>query len=132
VAGVVEVPASGLFAMDTGALPVLDALPPEVDFSDCVTALVVAALLLDVDCVDCVVALVLETPIVAAILMPSPSLQQVVFPPWQHQDPSPQSVNATFCVGSPFSCPQPESVSNQRYCKVIPVFDGFLECLLRK
>jgi hypothetical protein len=52
-------------------------------------------------------------------------LQQVVFPPWQHQDPSPQSVNATFCVGSPFSCPQSESVSNQRYCKVILVLDVF-------
>lgn len=110
MAGVVEVPASGLFATDIGALLVLDALPLEVDVSDCVTAIVLAALLLDVDCVDCVdceVALVLETPIVAAILMLSPSLQQVVFPPWQHQDPSPQSVNATFCVGSPFSCPQP-------------------------
>lgn len=46
----------------------------------------------------------LDTPIVAAIDTPSFSSQHVVFPPWQHQVPSPQSVSATFCVGSPFSC----------------------------
>jgi hypothetical protein len=44
----------------------------------------------------------LETPSVAARNTPSLCAQQVVFPFWQHQVPSPQSVSATFSDGFPF------------------------------
>ena len=76
-----EVPVSGLFATETSVLLVPDTAPLEVDCFDCLTSLVVPALLFDVDCVDCAAALILETPIVIAVLTLSPSVQQAVFLP---------------------------------------------------
>lgn len=44
-------------------------------------------------------------PRTAAILVPLPSLQQLLFPPPQHQEPSLHSVTATFCVAALPSTP---------------------------
>lgn len=44
-------------------------------------------------------------PTTAAILVPLPSLQQSLFPPPQHQEPSLHSVTATFCVAALPSTP---------------------------
>ena len=49
--------------------------------------------------IDCFTA-----PIVAAIFTPSPSAQQVVFEPPQHQLPSVHCIRATLFVGSPPLC----------------------------
>jgi hypothetical protein len=89
--------------MSVLALVGMDALLAGID------ALLVGKLASEPGVVDADVLVVLvtlaglDTPIVAAIDTPSFSSQHVVFPPWQHQVPSPQSVSATFCVGSPFS-----------------------------
>lgn len=44
-------------------------------------------------------------PTTAAILIPVPSLQQLLFPPPQHQEPSLHSVTATFCAAALPSTP---------------------------
>lgn len=104
MAAVVEILASGLVVVDAAVLVVLAVL----------------AELLEVDDID---ELVLDTPIVAAIDTPSFSSQHVLFPPWQHQVPSPQSVTATFCVGSPFSCPTTRVSPQSNTTRPMPVFD---------
>lgn len=47
----------------------------------------------------------ISCPTAAAILVPLPSLQQSLFPPPQHQEPSLHSVTATFCEAALPSTP---------------------------
>lgn len=54
----------------------------------------------EVDCED-----EIACPTTAAILVPVPSLQQLSFPPPQHQEPSLHSVSATFCAAALPSTP---------------------------
>jgi len=90
-----------VFFSGTGVVDGVDGIDVTTGAGVPVDAIVpLAVVLLGVKVADVVVLI----PIVATINKPSFFVQQVVFPPWQHHEPSEHWVNATLSFGLPPLC----------------------------